>query len=166
MSYIEPTKRERRMEHCFANDIENDMEHILIPKGVSDKLKGKTIEKTSFHPSLYDADENHLVITFTDGTYISVVIESDDDYYLEEYIPALSWYNPDAIGCISGGKFHYRKHIKQLIDVGVVKPIDENILKEKILENNKKQELREYAQYEVLKKKFENYNPKEKYGIE
>ena len=103
MSYIKPTKRERRMEHCFANDIENDMEHILIPKGVSDKLKGKTIEKTSFHPSLYDAEENHLVITFTDGTYISVVIESDDDYYLEEYIPALSWYNPDAIGCISGG---------------------------------------------------------------
>jgi hypothetical protein len=165
MSYIEPTKRERRMEHCFANDLVNDMEHILIPKGVSDKLKGKTIEKTSFHPSLYDAEENHLVITFTDGTYISVVIESDDDYYLEEYIPALSWYNPDAIGYISGDKFHYRKHIKQLIDVGVVKPIDENILKEKILENNKKEELREYAQYERLKEKYENYNPKEKYGI-
>ena len=154
------------MIHCFENDIENDMEHILIPEGISDKLKGKTIEKTSLHTSMYHYDENHLVITFTDGTYISVVIESDDDYYLEEYIPALSWYNPDAIGRISGGKFHYRKHIKQLIDVGVVKPIDENILKEKILENNKKQELREYAQYEVLKKKFENYNPKEKYGIE
>ena len=70
------------------------------------------------------------------------------------------------LGVFQGGKFHYRKHIKQLIDVGVVKPIDENVLKEKILENNKKQELREYAQYEVLKKKFENYNPKEKYGIE
>ena len=165
MSYIEPTKRERRMEHCVANDIENNMEHILIPKGVSDKLKGKTIEKTSFHPSLYDAEENHLVITFTDGTYISVVIESDDDYYLEEYIPALSWYNPDAIGCISGGKFHYRKHIKQLIDIGVVKPLDEDILKEKILENDMKQELREYVQYENLKKKYENYNPREKYGI-
>ena len=52
-----------------------------------------------------------------------------------------------------------------MIDIGVVKPIDENILKEKILEDNKKQELREYAQYEVLKKKFENYNPKEKYGV-
>ena len=38
--------------------------------------------------------------------------------------------------------------------------------KEKILEKNMKDELREYAQYEVLKKKFENYNPKEKYGIE
>lgn len=166
MSFIEPTKRERKMEHCFANNLEIDMEHILIPKGVSDKLKGKTIEKTSFYPSMNDADENHLVITFTDGTYISVVIESDDDYYLEEYIPALSWYSPDAIGYIAGGKFHYRQHFKQLIDIGAVKPIDENILKEKILENNKKQELREYAQYEVLKKKFENYNPKEKYGIE
>ena len=166
MSYIEPTKREIKMIHCFENDIENDMKHILIPKGVSDTLKGKTIEKTSFHANTNDADENHLVITFTDGTYISVIIEYDGDSYLDEYIPALSWYNPDAIGCVSGGKFHYRKHIKQLIDIGVVNPIDENIIKEKILENNMKQELREYAQYEVLKKKFENYNPKEKYGIE
>lgn len=144
---------------------ENNMEHTLIPKGVSDKLKGKIIEKTSFYPSMNDADENHLVITFTDGTYISVVIDYDDDYYLNEYIPALSMYSPDAIGYISGGKFHYRRHIKQLIDIGVVKPIDEDILKEKILEDNMKQELREYAQYETLKKKFENYNPKEKYGI-
>lgn len=166
MSCIGPTKREIKMIHCFENDIKIDMKHILIPKGVSDTLKGKTIEKTSFHPSMDDADENHLVITFTDGTYISVIIESDDDYYLDEYIPALSYYNPDSVGYVSGGEFHYRKHFKQLIDIGVVKPIDENILKEKILENNKKQELREYAQYEVLKKKFENYNPKEKYGIE
>lgn len=166
MSCIEPTNREIRMIHCFENDIENDMEHILIPKGVSDKLKGKTIEKTSFHTSMNDADENHLVITFTDGTYISVIIEYDSDSYLEEYIPALSFYNIDALGYISGGEFHYRKHIKQLIDIGVVNPIDENILKEKILENNMKQELREYAQYERLKEKFEHYNPKEKYGVE
>lgn len=166
MSFIEPTKRERKMEHCFANDLEIDMEHISIPKGVSDKLKGKTIEKTSFYPSMNYADENHLVITFTDGTYISVVIESDDDYYLDEYITPLSCYSPDDIGCIAGGKFHYRQHFKQLIDIGVIKPLDENILKERILENNKKQELREYAQYEKLKKKFENYNPKEKYGVE
>ena len=163
MSYIEPTKREIKMEHCFANDIENGMKHMLIPKGVSDKLKGKTIEKTSFHPSMSDADENHLVITFTDGTYISIVIEYDDSHYLDEYIPtALNCYSPNAIGCVSGGKFHYRKHIKQLIDIGVVKPLDENILKEKILEKERLDELREYAQYEKLKKKFENYNPKEK----
>ena len=141
------------------------MEQILIPEGISDKLKGKTIEKTSFYVNRGDADENHLVITFTDGTYISVVIEYDDDYYLDEYIPALSCYDADAIGYISEGEFHYRKYLKQLIDIGAVKPIDENILKEKILENDMKQELREYAQYEKLKKKYDNYNPKEKYGI-
>ena len=28
------------------------------------------------------------------------------------------------------------------------------------------QSVNDYAQYEKLKKKFENYNPKEKYGIE
>ena len=166
MSYIEPTKREMKMSHCFFNDIENDMEHTLIPEGISDKLKGKTIEKTSFHISMNKSDENHLVITFTDGTYISVVIEYDDDHYLDQYITELCCYNADAIGYISGGEFHYRKYFKQLVDIGAVKPLDENILKEKILEKNMKDELREYAQYEKLKKKFENYNPKEKYGIE
>ena len=165
MSYIEPTKREEKNDTLFSNNIENDMEHMLIPKGVSDKLKGKTIEKTSFHPNMNDSDENHLVITFTDGTYISVIIEYDDNYYLDEYIPALSLYSTNSLGYISGGKFHYRKYFKQLIDIGVVKPIDENILKEKIIENDMKQELREYAEYESLKKKYENYNPREKYGI-
>lgn len=166
MSYIELTKRDIKMIHCFANNLEIDMEHILIPEGISDKLKGKTIEKTSFHPSMNHSDENHLVITFTDGTYISVVIEYDNDYYLDQYIPALSWYNADAIGYISEGEFHYRKYFKQLIDIGAVKPLDENILKEKILDRERLDELREYAQYEKLKKKYDNYNPKKKYGIE
>ena len=166
MSYIEPTKREIRMTHCFANDIENNMEHISIPEGISNKLKGKTIKKTSFYVNRNDVDENHLVITFTDGTYISVVIEHDGDDYLDDCMPTLSFYNADTIGYVSGGKFHYRKYFKQLIDIGAVKPLDEDILKEKILENNKKNELREYAQYESLKKKYENYNPREKYGIE
>ena len=162
MSYIEPTKREIKMEHCFANSLEIDMEHISIPKGISDELKGKTIKKTSFYVSRNDADENHLVITFTDGSYISLTIDYDGDYYLDEYMPAVSLYNADAIGYVSGGKFHYRKHIKQLIDIGVVKPLDEDILKEKILKNKLEQELREYAQYEKLKEKYEHYNPTEK----
>lgn len=142
------------------------MEQILIPEGISSKLKGKIIKKTSFCVNRNNVDENHLVITFTDGTYISVVIDYDGDYYLDEYITGLMCYDADAIGCISGGKFHYWKYFKQLIDIGVVKPIDEDILKEKILEKKMKEELKEYEQYEKLKKKFETYNPKEKYGIE
>lgn len=166
MSYIEPTKREIKMIHCFANYLENDMEHISIPEGISDKLKGKTIEKTSLHTNMVSSDENHLVITFTDGTYISIVIEYDNNYYLDQYIPALSCYSADGIGYISEGEFHYRKYFKQLIDIGAVKPLDENILKEKILDRERLDELREYAQYEKLKKKYDNYNPRKKYGIE
>ena len=45
MSYIEPTKREIKMIHCFSNALEIDIEQISIPEGISDKLKGKTIEK-------------------------------------------------------------------------------------------------------------------------
>ena len=144
------------------------MEQIRIPEGISDKLKGKTIEKTSFYVNRGTYDENHLVIKFTDGTYIGVVIEHDDDgdYYLYGRIPDISWYNADALGYISGEEFHYEQYFKQLIDIGVAEPIDENILKEEILKKKMNDELREYEYYERLKKKFENYNPKEKYGIE
>ena len=41
------------------------MKQIRIPEGISDKLKGKTIEKTSFYVNRGDYVENHLVITFT-----------------------------------------------------------------------------------------------------
>ena len=142
------------------------MKQILIPEGISDKLKGKTIEKTSFYVDMDDSDENHLVITFTDGTYIGVVIEHDDDYFLYGHTPDPSWYDADALGYVSGEEFHYHKYFKQLIDIGVFEPIDKNILKEKILKKKMNDELREYEYYEKLKKKFENYNPKEKYGIE
>ena len=91
------------------------MEQIQIPNGLSDKLKGKTIEKTSFYVNRYNSDENHLVITFTDGTYIGVVIEYDDDYYLAENMPEISLYNADAIGYISGEEFLYTTYFKQLI---------------------------------------------------
>ena len=142
------------------------MEQIQIPKGLSDKLKGKTIEKTSFYVNRDNSDENHLVITFTDGTYIGVVIEYDNDYCLAENMPEISFYNADAVGYISGEEFLYGTYFKQLIDIGAVKPLDENILKEAILKKKMDDELREYAQYERLKKKYENYNPKEKSGIE
>ena len=145
------------------------MEQIRIPEGVSDKLKGKTIEKTSFYADRGNYDENHLVITFTDGTYITVVIEYDGvdgGYFLYEHIPDSSWYNADALGYISGEEFRYHNNFKQLIDIGVFEPIDKNILKEEILKKKMNDELREYEYYERLKKKFENYNPKEKYGVE
>jgi hypothetical protein len=53
-----------------------------------------------------------------------------------------------------------------LVDIGAVKPLDENILKEKILDRERLDELYEYAEYEKLKKKYDNYNPRKKYGIE
>ena len=143
------------------------MEQIRIPEGLSDKLKGKTIEKTSFYNNTGDYFKNHLVITFTDGTYICVCINyKNNDYYLYECLPGLNWYNADGLGYVLGEEFHYRKHFKQLIDIGVLEPIDENILKKQILARKRNEELMEYQQYEKLKKKFENYNPKEKYGIE
>ena len=142
------------------------MGQIRIPEGISDKMKGKTIEKTSFYTNRGNADENHLVIKFTDGTYIGVVIEHDVDYYLHQHMPDISWYTADELGYVLGEEFHYENYFKHLIDIGVLKPIDENILKEKILKKKMNDELREYEYYEKLKKKFENYNPKEKYGIE
>ena len=132
------------------------MKQILIPSGISKDLQGKTIEKTSFYTNMSD----------TDGTHISVIIDYDNGYYLSEYIPSLSRFSVNAIGYIRNGEFCYRGHYQQLIDIGAVDPLPEDKLKEEILNRERLEELREYAQYEKLKKKYDNYNPKEKYGIE
>lgn len=143
------------------NDMENRMIRISIPSGVSDKLKGKTIEKTSFYTNMNDYDENHLVITFTDGTYIAICIDNEDDYYLSDYLQGLSYYNINQIGYVVGDDYRYRQHFKQLIDIGVLEPLNEDIVKHKLLENKRLVEINEYSQYQSLKKKYEHYNPNE-----
>ena len=88
---------------------------------------------------------------------------SEKDYFLQE---EKYGYDISLDGYVLGEEFHYEKYFKQLIDIGAIEPIDENILKESILKKKMNDELREYEYYEKLKKKFENYNPKEKYGVE
>ena len=150
----------------YWNLINKIMKQILIPSGISKDLQGKTIEKTSFYTNMGDTDENHLVIKFTDGTHISVIIDYDNGYYLSEYIPSLSRFSANSLGYIRNGEFCYRSHYQQLIDIGAVEPLPEDKLKEEILNKERIEELREYAQYEKLKKKYDNYNPRKKYGIE
>lgn len=157
--------KDEKMSMCLFNRLqikkENNMEQITIPEGISDKLQGKTIEKTSFCVNMNDADENHLVIKFTDGTYIGVIIDYDNGHYLSESIPSLSCFNANSIGYIRNEEFYYHRYYQQLIDIGAVLPLPENELKEEILRKKRIDELREYAQYEKLKQKFENYNPNE-----
>ena len=62
------------MTHRGVGDIAAHLQHIIISLGFHTDLLikiliSKTIEKTSFYTNRGDADENHLVITFTDGTY-------------------------------------------------------------------------------------------------
>ena len=71
--------------HVIANSDSVEDQELKLKVRDAVLLKGKTIEKTSLHTSMNHSDENHLVITFTDGTYISVVIEYDDYHYLDQY---------------------------------------------------------------------------------
>ena len=137
-------------------------EFINIPLNKSDALSGKVIENTFLNRDYYDSDDNYIVITFTDGTFISIkfheyndtmVIESERPYY------NLQYYSPSTLGYVLNNKFHYKNSIQTLIDLDVVEPLDSKDLCKQIIEHQRKEELREYKLYQSLKNKYEHYNP-------
>lgn len=138
--------------------------NIFLKEGITDKLNGKTISNVAYSKSCDDYDLNYLVITFTDGTYINIVIERDDDGepYLENgsVIPLTS-YSPTSIGYVINNKFCYYKNFQNLIDIGVVEPLNEEETLKSIRERKKFVEINEYNNYLRLKEKYENYNPLE-----
>lgn len=137
-------------------------EFINIPLNKSDALSGKVIENTFFNSDHYDSDNNYVVITFTDGTFISIKINAYDGHYVinsERPYYDLQYYTPLTLGYVSNNMFHYKNSIQTLIDLDVVEPLDSKTLCKQIIEHQRKEELREYKLYQNLKNKYEHYNP-------
>lgn len=123
-------------------------------------LSGKVVDKVGFANE--PGEQNLLVITFTDKTYISLSIERDDDehYYLEN-----DWMARVGPGNVNGGiqdhwidsqgKLHFDRYVQCLIDTGIWNVTEEEVEK-LIKERDKHYEETEYAQYLRLKEKFEN----------
>ena len=153
-------------EKCLKNlerelSIPNKMSQIYITSG-SDKLNGKIVDKISFYDSKCDYDENHLVIKFTDGTYILITIENDEGKIcFGQHLPKAEHFSPESLGYIVNDSFKYNKCYQQLIDIGVLNYIPEETLQEAILEHKRKQEFYEYMRYKELEAKYKDYNPTE-----
>ena len=133
---------------------------LLIDTGVSDSLKGKVIDTYAFCKGYQDVEEeSHLIIKFTDGTYICVGVEMDelDGGYIfdNKWCPELSNYSSLPYYVSVTGKFILEDYIKQRVEMGVIEPLSNEDIEEIV--NNELEERRKkrYKEYLKLKAEFE-----------
>lgn len=131
-----------------------------------DKLQGKVVDKVGFCKD-DDQYKQMFVIIFTDKTFIAIGINDDSDEEEGHDIYKLTnkWiYNGElyknSVSCFSSyidsstGKLVFDTWVDMLIKLGLWNFTEEECQKIRE-EHTKAQEKREYAQYLVLKKKFE-----------
>ena len=161
VSYVYGRLHDEHPEQCTPK--KKDVKHIYIPDGLSKELKGKTIEKTYYHKDFYDSSMNTLIIQFTDGEYINIAIDIDDDHFLNDnkFVP-LDEDNISTYGRIDkNNNFVYYEHYRNLFEMGVIEPIPNDFVRDEILRRERDEEKREYNRDLQLKARFENYNPLE-----
>jgi hypothetical protein len=137
---------------------------IKLESGIQKTLKGKVVEKYAFNKGLGDGDEeSHLIIKFTDGTYICVGVVMDTmdacDYILDnKYCPEIEDYHslPCYVDII--GKFHLEHYIEQRVKMGVVDPMPDEKIEEIVKSEMEERRNKRYEQYLKLKEEFENDN--------
>lgn len=121
------------------------------------KLKGKVIEGVSFYVLHGSPLENHLIITFTDNTYIMIEMKEDYkgdyDYVLrsvQAYKPRIS--NNDLY--LYQRNERYPEFLQRQLDLGV---LDEETLgiRKAVEEWEEAKEKHEYKEYLRLKEKYE-----------
>ena len=134
---------------------------IKLDSGIQETLKGKVVETYAFNKGLGDGDEeSHLIIKFTDGTYICVGVVMDEmdccDYILDnKYCPEIVNYN--SIPCYVDivGKFHLEHYIEQRVEMGVIDPIPDEKVAEIVKTEIEERRNNRYRQYLKLKEEFE-----------
>ena len=137
---------------------------IKLDSGIQKTLKGKVVETYAFNKGLGDGDEeSHLIIKFTDGTYICVGVVMDEmdccDYILDnKYCPEIVDYH--SIPCyvdIVGG-FHLENYIRQRVEMGIIEPMSNEKVEELVNAELEDRKNKRYKQYLKLKEEFENDN--------
>ena len=137
---------------------------IKLDSGIQKTLKGKVVETYAFNKGLGDGDEeSHLIIKFTDGTYICVGVVMDTmdacDYILDnKYCPEIADYGslPCYVNII--GRFHLEDYIEQRVKMGVIDPMSDERVEEIVKSEMEERRNRRYEQYLKLKEEFENDN--------
>ena len=137
---------------------------IKLDSGIQKTLKGKVIDKYAFNKGLGDGDEeSHLIIKFTDGTYICVGVVMDTmdacDYILDnKYCPEIVDYHslPCYVNIV--GKFHLEHYIEQRVKMGIIEPMPNEKVEELVKAELEDRKNKRYEQYLKLKEEFENDN--------
>ena len=134
---------------------------IKLDSGIQKTLKGKVVETYAFNKGLGDGDEeSHLIIKFTDGTYICVGVVMDTmdacDYILDnKYCPEIVDYHSLPCYVDIVGKFHLEHYIEQRVKMGVVDPMSDEKIDEIIKIEMEDRRNKRYKQYLILKEEFE-----------
>jgi hypothetical protein len=136
---------------------------IKLESGIKDTLKGKVIDTYAFNKGFGDGvEESHLIIKFTDGTFICVGVELDQldgcDYILDnKYCPELTSYHtlPYFIDVVNG-RFHLEGYIDDRVKMGVIEPMSNEKVEELVNAELEERRNKRYKQYLKLKEEFEN----------
>ena len=137
---------------------------IKLDSGIQKTLKGKVVETYAFNKGLGDGDEeSHLIIKFTDGTYICVGVVMDTmdacDYILDnKYCPEIVDYHslPCYVNIV--GEFHLEDYIRQRVKMGIIEPMSNDKVEELVNAELEDRKNKRYKQYLKLKEEFENDN--------
>lgn len=134
---------------------------IKLDSGIQKTLKGKVVEKYAFNKGLGDGDEeSHLIIKFTDGTYICVGVVMDTmdgcDYILDnKYCPEIVDYHSLPCYVDIVGKFHLEHYIEQRVEMGVIDPMPDEKVDEIVKTEMEERRNKRYKQYLILKEEFD-----------
>jgi hypothetical protein len=134
---------------------------IKLDSGIQETLKGKVVETYAFNRGLGDGDEeSHLIIKFTDGTYICVGVVEDNmdgcDYILDnKYCPEIVEYHSLPCYVDIVGKFHLERYIEQRVKMGVVDPMPYEAVNKIVKTEMEERRNNRYQQYLILKEEFE-----------
>lgn len=139
------------------------MKQIFVKPGISEDLSGKIVKGAAFYFKHSYTDENQVIITFTDDTFIAFGIERDDDDIIlaNNHFPPLESYGnypPHKID--ANGNVCFEDYIQQQLKLGVVKPMSEERLKQLVDDYNNRQREIERQQYLRLKEIFEKEETK------
>ena len=137
---------------------------IKLDSAMQDTLKGKVVDVYAFNKGLGDGDEeSHLIIKFTDGTYICVGVVEDNmdgcDYILDnKYCPEIVDYHslPCYVDIVGG--FHLEHYIRERVEMGIIEPMPKEKVEELVKAELEDRKNKRYEQYLKLKEEFENDN--------
>ena len=137
---------------------------IKLDSGIQKTLKGKVIDTYAFNKGFGDGEEeSHLIIRFTDGTYICVGVVMDTmdacDYILDnKYCPEIVNYHSLPCYVDIVGKFHLEHYIEQRVKMRIIEPMPNEKVEELVKAELEDRKNKRYEQYLKLKEEFENDN--------